>query len=380
MDKDPAGNIPPSAPENNSPVEAPAPTRSLPSHEVQLSDRAKSATSPAAIRAVIQESLKPAPPQPAPTPEAPKPKDEAPADVEKPTEGQAPAEQIESQGEQKPPEEPTEVPSDPEEPDEGDGPVKIPTAKQLRISPSERDQVGRLTAALMRRNRDWTMEEALGAAKQQLGIKPAVESADKPKAPSGLPETPEAAEQAISTLEDQMDAANIALEFEKAVELRKQIKALERHRSDLVQQAQAKQAAEAEKFNQDFDASMRLASDTYAFVTDPNSPGYKKMLEIQEDMKVLGDPVYFSPEKPLTLAQMAAKELGIAPRRKGAPATPAKAVVPPPAPPKPKQVLPTGGSRTVVPSATPETAVMQEVGTITKVHDMRKFLKKLGVG
>lgn len=373
MDKDPAGNIPPSAPESKPAVEAPAPTSSLPSHESALSERAKSANSPAAIRAIIEEAKKPAPPQPAPiVPEA-KPEADAPA-AEAP-EGDTP--DAKAQGDADP-EAPDETP-EADDADDGEGPIKVPTAKQLRISPAEHDQVGRLTAALMRRNRDWSMEDALQAAKKQLGIKPAAEAPAEAAAKSDFPQTVEATEQTLESLEDEMDKANIALEFEKAVELRKQIRKLERHRNELAEQAKANEAEAVNSFNRQFDRSFEQAKEVYAFVNEPESPAYKRMLEIQEDLKTLGDPVYFSADKPLKLAQMAAGELGIAPRRKGAPTTPAKAAVTPPAaPPKPKQVLPTGGSRTVVQTSTPETAVLQEVAGITKVHQLRQFMNKIG--
>jgi hypothetical protein len=72
---------------------------------------------------------------------------------------------------------------------------------------------------------------------------------------------------------------------------------------------------------------------------------------------------------------MVAAELKIAPRNKNAP--PAKAAAP--AVPAPKKgVLPTGGSRTV-PVTTQKPALVEAVGKVQSVHDLRKLHRSLGI-
>lgn len=370
----PAGNIPP----QTVPDAASAAPSSLQSPPSDLSERAARATSPSEIRAIIAEGRKIVPLKPE-TPPAVEPQADPKAATPDVPEGQAP---------ETPTSETAETPeaATPESKPEGsedendDGSLKIPSAKQLRINLAEADQVGRLTAAIMRRNRDMTMEDALQVAKKQLGIKPAVEEAATAKAEapkSDLPETIEAVDTTLQTLDADREKAFTELRFEDVAKIDRKIRTLDRHRYTLEQQAARQQAETATSWNRKFDASEAQAQDLYEFVAKPDSPGAKRMIEIEADLKELNDPLYYSADKPLKIAQMVAAELSIPPRRKGAPAAPAKAAVtPPPAPPRPKQVLPTGANRTAAP-IDPTTAIQAEVAKITNPHQLRQFLKPL---
>jgi hypothetical protein len=249
----------------------------------------------------------------------------------------------------------------------------------LRISPSEQDKVGRLTATLMRRNKDWSMEDALNAAKKQLGIKPAAEAAPDPAKPkSDLPETIEAVDQTLESLETDRENALTELRFEDVGKIDRQIRKLDRHRVDIERGVEKKKTEALRDFQRDFAASDARATELYEFAANPESPGGKRMREIEADLKELGDPLYFDANKPLRIAQMVAAEMNIAPRRKGAPVVPAKAAAPTQAP-KPKSVLPTGSSRTTVPIQNQTPEVITQVQNVKNVHDLRKVLKGIGI-
>ncbi len=67
-------------------------------------------------------------------------------------------------------------------------------------------------------------------------------------------------------------------------------------------------------YNRQFDASQSRAEALYEFARDANSPGGKRMLEIDATLRANNDPLYCDPNKPLIIAQMVAKEMGIAPK------------------------------------------------------------------
>lgn len=380
MANETAGTIPPPPTETNSTAEASAPASSLQSSESSYSDRASRAKSPADIRAIINEAKKPvAQKQQQPTLEA---QPEQIAAEEPEAEGTAPETESSVTDETASETEQTESAAETEIEDDGDGPIKIPTAKQLRISPAEADQVGRLTAALMRRNRDWTMEDAFNAAKKQLGIKPAAEAdaANAEPAKSDLPETMEEVDSTLSDLESEHEKALTELRFEDAAKLDRKIRSLDRHRLNIERKTEQSQLKARADFDRSFDGSNAKAQELYAFAADQESPGFKRMLEIEADLKANKDPLYFSADKPLVLAQMAAKELSIPPRRKGQAQAPAKAAVPPVSPPKPRSILPSGSNRSTQPIANAKPAIDSEVQGITKVHELRKFLGRVTGG
>lgn len=70
---------------------------------------------------------------------------------------------------------------------------------------------------------------------------------------------------------------------------------------------------EDKRFEEDYTRSERKAVAAYPDTTNSESAMVKRMVELDEQMRKQGDPRYHSPEKPMILAEIAAKELGIKP-------------------------------------------------------------------
>ncbi len=349
---------------------------SLSAFETGLASRAQQAKSPLAIRNLIKEAKNQpqAPKQEATQPEAvPQAAPEATPEAPAVNDPEATVPEAETPAAT----EPESTEDAPETDDDGNAPVKPATAKQLRLRLPENDEVGRLTAALLQRNRDWTLPEAFAAAQKQLGVKPAAETAQvaAPANPD-LPQTPEAVDATLEQLETDMEKAEVELRFEEASKLRRKIRQLDRHRLTLERDAERQQTAAVQEYSTKFAQAESKAVELYAFAADPESPGGQRMKEIEDAMETTGDPLFHSPDKPLKIAQMVAAELNIAPRRKGAPVTPAKVAAPVVAP-KPKQVLPNGGSRTTQPVANAQPAINDQIAKIRTPRDYRLFMKPL---
>lgn len=311
------------------------------------------------------------------TPETPAPVAEEPkADT---PEAEAAAEETPEADAPDKPEDEVEVET--EDDDGGEGPVSPITGKRTHLRLPQDDKVGRLAAALMRRNRDMSMTEAVERANNQLGIKPKDATTDEPAAPkSDLPDSVEATQAAISDLRAKRKAANASLNFEEVSDLSDKLEDLIQHRFNLERNAEKQEVAAASAYDQRFTASESRATELYAFAGDPESDGAKRMLEIEADLKANEDPLYNSPDKPLRIAQMVAAELKIAPRKKGAPAAPAKAAAPANGVPVPKkQMLPAGGSRTTPPPVNQKPAIITQAEAATNPAQWRKVRQQLGL-
>ena len=304
----------------------------------------------------------------------------APAEAATP-EAETPETETPAQEETAPAETTAEETTEPEETeDSGEGPVTPITGKRAHLRLNEADEVGRLALAYQKRNRDWTLSQALEAAQRQLGVTPAKTEAAQPEAIEQAPKLPQSTKEADAlisqTLADYKKAMT-EVRFEDAADLQAKLIELQTHRTELVRNAERQQAQAEQNYHKEFDASHAKAVDMYPFAADPKSPGGKRMAEIDTILKQNGDPLFDHPNKPLKLAQMVAAELNIAPRNKNAaPAKPAAA----PAPAQPKKgILPTGGSRTTPPPAAEKPAIQQQIQAVKSVHDLRKVLRSVGV-
>lgn len=325
----------------------------------------------------------------------PKPAAPAPAAVEAPVEATPPADTVATPAEPAQEETPaaeqvaeeqitppadqpateTETP-EPDIDDGGEGPVTPVTGKRAHLRLGEKDEVGRLAAALMKRNRDMPMDEAVTKAKAKLGITPQTPDGTNPEGPV-LPATVEATQQSISQKLASYKKAMAEVRFEDAADLQAEILTLTGHRSTLERRDETAQRDAAAKADRDFDSSHAKAVELYAFASDPASPGGKRMLEIEAELQDNDDPLYNSPHKPLKIAQMVAAELNIAPRKKGPP-VPAAAQPKPTAPAAgPKGVVPSGSSRTVPPATKP--AVDPQIAGIRSLADLRKVKQGMGL-
>ncbi len=367
------------------PVPAQADTSSSKAQDSDFSTRAASANSPAAIRELINDAVtgkvsdKPKTPDVVPTADK-LPPDLAAAAANEPAET-TPETTEETPAETTPEGTPAANPDDDEAADAGDGPITPIRSNRPRVQLPTSDEVGRLTISYQKRNRDWTLEQAMAEAKKQLGIStPKANAADTP-APtpeSTLPKTVDEVNASIKQLRAQRRQANIDLKFEESSDISDKLEDLIEHKANLERQAERSQNEALQAYDRAFEASDKRARELYEFLAQPDSAGAKRMLEIEADLKALNDPLYHDPEKPLRIAQMAARELNIAPRRKGA-VPPVKAPVTPVVAPKPKSVLPGGESRTTPITAPQKPAIDAKIEGVKTLGDLREVYKQLGV-
>ncbi len=374
----------------SAPVTPAAPAASSSTVQKDFNSRVTEAKTPADIRRLTQEMVASSPKpgsQPKPAVQAPAPEPAAveatPAAEPEPTTPETSEETPAADApapEQTEPEATLAADAEPEaEDDGGDGPVTPVSGKRAHLRLAEDDQVGRLAAALMKRNRDLPMREAVAKAEAQLGIKPAAAPAASPETPAEptLPATPEEVQTVIAQQLVAYKKAMSEVRFEDAADIQAKILELQGHRTTLERRAEQEQVKAAQKYDADFDASLAKAVDLYPFATDQASSGFKRMAQIDAVLKQNGDPLYHRADKPLKLAQMVAAELNIAPRNKNAaPAKPAAAPVANGAPKK--GVVPSGGARTT-PPATNQPAVDPGVAGIKNMTDLRAQLKRFGV-
>lgn len=277
---------------------------------------------------------------------------------------------------------PEAAPGDPEQPaapaEEGDDTVTPLTGKRAHIRVNEADEVGKLALAYQMRNRDWTLEQAIDAAKKQLGVTPQTTEAT-PTTSDNTPQMPKTVQETDTTVAQKLaeyKKAMAEVRFEDAADIQTEIMKLSLHRSTLERNADTEaQRAEA-KYHADYDKAEAKASELYAFMAEPESPAAKRMKEIEATLKATEDPLYYSPQKPLKIAQMVAAELNIAPKSKTA--TPAKPAAAPAQTQAPKKgVVPSGSARTVPPA--PKPAIDPEIANIKTPADFRAQMRKLKV-
>lgn len=138
----------------------------------------------------------------------------------------------------------------------------------------------------------------------------------------------------IEELEKQELEASDEMDFRLQAEIRQKITKLSRKEFELRAKEQEVQATneqkEQEAWESQVNSAMGLAVKTYPDVTDADSTLSKEMVLIDAQLKELDDDLYYSPDKPMKLAQMAARKLGIAPNTtQSVPAkAPVKKVIP----------------------------------------------------
>lgn len=371
------------------PAAAPAPASSSTVQD-DFSSRIKSApNSPLALRGLIDQmkattpkpGSKPATHAPTPAPESTAAPEEATPEATPTTEAAAPeageaTPAPEATTEQAAPaQEPTAEPEN--EDDGGEGPVTPLTGKRAHIRVPEGDEVGRLALAFQKRNRDWTLSQALDAANKQLGITPQKQEAAQEPAPTG-PQLPKSIQETESAYEQTMADYRKAMSevrFEDAADLNAKLMQLTSHRSTLERRAEQQEVQKEQTYSDGFKSSSAKASELYPFAADATSAGAKRMMEIDAELKANDDPLYYSPNRPLKIAQMVAAELNIAPKKKGQPA-PATAAAPAPAAPK-KGIVPSGSNRTVPPA--PKPAVDPKISGIKTMTDFRAQMREMKV-
>lgn len=279
----------------------------------------------------------------------------------------------------------TPEPGEGDEPDEGgeggESPIAPINGKRAHLRlPPETDKVGRLALSIIKRNHDLTMEEAMERARTQLGVKPKDAPNATPAPKSDMPETVEAVDAEIERLDAAREQAMVTVNFEEAAKIDRQLRKLDRHRVGLERQSERQEVEKAASYDTAFSTSEKQAVKLYDFADKPESPGGKRMAEIDADLEANNDPLFHSPDKPLRIAQMVAAELKIAPRRPGKPAAPATAAAPANGTPAAKkQVLPGGGSRTTPPPVNQPPAIDAKIKAAKSINDIRNLRKEMGL-
>ena len=229
----------------------------------------------------------------------------------------------------------------PKDEDEDDAPAG--TSRRFRLQAN--DPVEARAFELRKHNRDLSLEECLARAKAELtpeGDQPAEDG-------NAMPATVDAAHEALTALRaERKKAFGEDYDFAKAAELDDKIEELRAHIATLSSRETVQQEQEKERFMATVEESKAQAVDLYPDVSNPDSALVKRMEEIDADMRDSDNPLYFDPQKPFKLAQMAANDLSIAPRsRAKAPAKPAASQQPTrPARPTAPIVPASGNART----------------------------------
>lgn len=177
----------------------------------------------------------------------------------------------------------------------------------------------------------------------------------------------------IDELRAQKREANSALEFEIAAEIDAQIDALRDKRDDLkISEVQVKaytEQQETAKFYADFSKNEDLTVTYYPDAAVKGSALAKRMKELDDQAKDLGDPIYHSPEKPFLLAKAAARDLGILMKKPGS------APVSKPVQNRPMQ--PAGGNARTSAPASATSKVDQAVASIGSEYEYDKYVGSL---
>lgn len=202
---------------------------------------------------------------------------------------------------------------------------------QHRIRP--RSETDAAVLALMSRNQDMTLEEALAKVKGPTTPQEAAAQADATPAPAAVTaaSTLDALTARQEELKQRLQAAHDDMDFSEAGKIQAEILDLIEQKAEAkVAKAQA-EAAEIAAWNQQVAAAEAKALALYPGMEAPNSAHYAKMEAIHAIMERENDPLIHRADYAIKLAQMAAAELGIAPRT----SSPAPAVTQAAAPTRP---------------------------------------------
>jgi hypothetical protein len=154
----------------------------------------------------------------------------------------------------------------------------------------------------------------IDAAKIIEGNAPAKSETPEEGSPPQV-ETSESIDAQLKELRAKHKEASTALEFEAAAEIFEQIEALrdkqvEVRFAEQQEKSRAEQRA-AQEFDEKWDAAAQRAVTFYPESAKPDTALSKKIAELDQRMKELGDDLYFDPDKPFILAKEAARILKI---------------------------------------------------------------------
>lgn len=249
---------------------------------------------------------------------------------------------------------------EPEDPTDEDGQEAPELSKRYRFK--DPDDVA--IAAIAKANGI----SLLDAAKQFEATKPAKAEVSEEEAPS---RTSEHVATELSDLRAQKRDALKNLEFETVAALDEQIDNLVDERETLriqeTEQASTRKNKAQADFDEAYDANLQKAYGFYPDLLDPNSALSKEVFSLDQKAMSLGDPLFNSPDKPLTIAKRAALKLGI--------------LMADPVDPKPavrkahvsRPVTPASGNARTTPAA-PAPKLEAQLGKVKSVADYERLI------
>jgi hypothetical protein len=230
-------------------------------------------------------------------------------------------------------------------------------------APVNQDPIDATVAALRAANPNLSLKAALTLAEQALGTPeqtPNVEEATPPPAVTDLRTELKALKaQHLKMTREYADDS----EFET---LEARILEIE---NDLIPAAQQFEQQNQVQIAEAFEQHASRAVELYPDAAKEGSPLYNRMAQIHDDLEATGNPLVNAPDKALRIAQMAANELNIAPKRASAPVKSGTRSTAPMTRP-----LADAHSRT---SAPRQTRVEQVIDSISSPEDFEKLVKAM---
>ncbi|MBK8772365.1 MAG: hypothetical protein IPM06_18355 [Rhizobiales bacterium] len=268
-----------------------------------------------------------------------------------------------------------------QQPQEGDKPP------QFRLRPAKGDKLGEQALWFMRRNPDMPLETAMAKARAQLGIEePAVSTATPNQETTttteqATPPTVVSLEELESTRVDllaKLRTARESLDYDEQATIQAQLDdlvydAIPKAREATARSAQVQQTQTLTALQQ----SAQTAASLYPEATQEGSEFFNRMIEIEHALTATGDPLINDPNKPLVIAQMAARELNIAPQRKGTAQPPTAAPSQQPRPAARVQMtapLASPGARV---TTAPVPAIEQAIEKVSSAEDYEALMSQL---
>lgn len=240
------------------------------------------------------------------------------------------------------------------EPEEEPEPEAAKPRDRFRFKDAEDQAVAAIAKA-----KNISLVEAAKLFAGENATKPQDQAQDQDQATAQV-ETADSVQARIDELEELEAQASTALEFETANEHRKEANKLRNKLMDLkiaeVQEKSQAAANEERKFLSDYAASEAEAVKYYPDAAKADSPLHKEIIRLEAEMRDLGDPLYFSENKPFVLAKQAAKNLGIPmtnPNR-----------VPPKKPAPNRPIQPAGGNARTTTPTSPISKIDQAVDSV----------------
>ena len=285
--------------------------------------------------------------------------------------------------------------------EEQDGEDKLP---QFRIRPQDKvdAEAFRIYKAAEAAQAPVSIGDALELAKRKLGVQDPVKTQDQ--SPDGDDQDDDGDDptagitlsEAKQELKDLRKAHSQALrdgDLDEAADVMDKIGETEDLIEVVAERETTQTKNERQAHNESFDSSVAKATDLFPDFGNQKSEFYERCAEIDSALRETDDPRYFDANKPLMIAQMAARELNIAPMSKSRPSnanpapaqqtqrsTPAttnpqqqSASPQPPRTEKPGQLPAASGASRTASTQTGSASLADQVATITNPEDFERL-------